>query len=68
MQRRTHRRIGAAMQYAVRTWLEQTPFGRGVPGRCGGARPAQIKAAAKLIVKSGKLPSGMSLRRTVGAA
>lgn len=59
MQRRNHRRVGAAMQYAVRTWLEQTAFGKGVPGHCGGARPAQIKAAGKLIVNSGKLPSAM---------
>lgn len=74
MQRRNHRRVSAAMQYAVRTWLEQTTgFGRGVflPGPngygirqvCGGARPAQIKAAAKLIVNSGKLPSGMRMQR-----
>ena len=77
MQRRNHRRVSAAMQYAVRVWLNQTAFGRGVflPGRdgfgiiqkCGGARPAQIKAAAKQIVKAGKLPSGMraQLRRSV---
>lgn len=64
MQRRNHRRVGAAMQYAVRTWLEQaTPMGRGVPGRCGGATPAQIKAGAKLLVNSGKLPAGIKLQR-----
>lgn len=62
MQRRNHRRVGAAMQYAVRAYLEQTAFGKGVPGKCGGARPAQIKAAAKLIVKSGKLPAAMTNR------
>lgn len=63
MQRVNHRRVGAAMQYAVRTWLESTPFGKGVMGRCAGARPAQIKAAAKMIVNSGKLPSNIQLRR-----
>jgi len=63
MQRVNHRRVGAAMQYAVRTWLATTPFGRGVPGRCAGARPAQLKAAAKQIVNSGKLPSNLQVRR-----
>jgi hypothetical protein len=80
MQRRNHRRVSAAMQYAVRAWLNQTAFGRGVflpekhpllgwrlVQKCGGARPAQIRAAAKQIVKAGKLPSGMhaQLRRSV---
>jgi hypothetical protein len=63
MQRRNHRRVSAAMQYAVRTYLETTAMGKGVPGYCAGARPAQIKAGAKLLVKSGKLPSNMRLQR-----
>jgi hypothetical protein len=29
--------------------LEQTVMGRGVPGRCAGARPAQIRAGAKVL-------------------
>lgn len=30
--------------------LQRTHMGKGVPGFCGGARPAQIKAAAKICV------------------
>ena len=51
------------MQYALRAYLNQTAFGKGVIGFCGGARPAQINAAAKMLVKSGKLPADLSMVR-----
>jgi hypothetical protein len=34
----------------VREHLEMTVWSKGVPGRCKGARPGQLRAGAKVIV------------------
>lgn len=54
--RRNARRTSATAQRLLEHYLEQTQWARGIPGFSEGARPSQIKAAAKKIQRSGMLP------------
>ncbi len=49
--KKIRRKLAHKLQKQVRALLEKSQMGRGAPGRCGGATPAQIKAGAKTIVR-----------------